>query len=76
MIFRNSERKKKPIHVPIVEKNHRLESAQSAFLDHSKKLVFPYSNQTIRPFEMLSFSSFAFFQLENPFFRKRRVCIR
>ena len=36
----NSEREKKPIHVPIVKKNHRLERAQYAFLDHSKTLIF------------------------------------
>ena len=48
--------------MPIVEKIHRLESAQCAFLDHSKT-HFPYANQTIRAFEMLSF-----LQLENPFF--------
>ena len=38
--FPKSERKKKPIHVPIVEKIHRLESAQCVFLDHPKALVF------------------------------------
>ena len=30
--------KKKPIHVPIIKKIHRLERAQYAFLDHSKTL--------------------------------------
>ena len=39
MIFPNSERKRKPIHVPIFKKIHRLERAQYAFLDHSKTLV-------------------------------------
>ena len=38
--FRNSERKKKPIHVKIVNKIHRLERAQYALLDHSKALDF------------------------------------
>ena len=38
--FHNSERKKSPIHVPIIDKIHRLESAQCAFLDHSKTLGF------------------------------------
>ena len=40
--FFSNEQKKKPIHVPIEKKpkNHRLESAQYAFLDHSKTLVF------------------------------------
>ena len=38
--FPNSEREKKPIHVPIVKKVHRLERVQYAFLDHSKTLVF------------------------------------
>ena len=38
--FPNSERKKKPTHVPIVKKIHFLECAQYAFLDHSKALVF------------------------------------
>ena len=32
----NSERKKKPIHMLIVKKIHRLESAHYALLDHSK----------------------------------------
>ena len=40
MIFPNSERKKKPIHVPVVKKIHRLERAQYAFLNHSKTPVF------------------------------------
>ena len=40
MIFPNSERKKKPIHVSIVKIIHRQERAQYAFLDHSKTLVF------------------------------------
>ena len=40
IIFPNIERKKKAIHAPIVTKNNRLESAQYAFLDHSKTLVF------------------------------------
>ena len=34
------ERKKKPIHVPIVKKIHHLEQTQCAFLDHSKTLGF------------------------------------
>ena len=36
--FPNGEEKKKPIHKPIVKKIHPLESAQYAFLDHSKTL--------------------------------------
>jgi len=36
----NYERKKKPIHVPIFQKNCCLGSTQYAFLDHSKALVF------------------------------------
>ena len=42
MIFPNSERKKKPIHAPII---HRLESTQYASLDHSKPLVFSDVNK-------------------------------
>ena len=38
--FANSKRNKKPIHVPIFKKIHRLEHTQYAFLDHSKTLVF------------------------------------
>ena len=38
-VFPNSERKKNPIHVPIVKKFHRLERAHNAFLDHSKTFV-------------------------------------
>ena len=32
MFFPNSERKKKPIHAPIVKKIHRLEHAQYGFV--------------------------------------------
>ena len=37
--FSKSERKKKPIHVPIVKKVHRLQGSQYALLDHSKSLI-------------------------------------
>ena len=38
--FPNSERKKKPVLVPIVKIIHRLECAWYTFLDHPKTLVF------------------------------------
>ena len=38
--FLRARERKKPIHVPIAKKIHRLERAQYAFLDHSKTLVF------------------------------------
>ena len=37
--FSKSERKKKPIHVPIVKKVHRLQGSQYALLDHSKPSI-------------------------------------
>ena len=68
MIFPKSERKKKPIHVPTLEKIHRLESAQGVFLDHSKALVFSkWEKDNSRFWNALFFSS-AFFQVEKPFF--------
>ena len=68
MIFPNRERKKKPIHVPIVEKIHRLESAQCPFLDHSETLVFSICESDDSYFWNALFFSIAFFQLENTFF--------
>ena len=40
MNFPNSERKKKPIRMPIVKKIHRLERAQYAFV--TKMKIFSY----------------------------------
>ena len=40
IFFSKSEKKKNPIHVPILKKIHCLECTQYAFLDHSKTLVF------------------------------------
>ena len=67
MVFPTSEWKKKPIHVPIAEKIHRLESTQ-------KPLFFACANQTIRAFEMLAFSPLHFSSRKS-IFRKRWVRI-
>ena len=70
--FPNSKRKKKSIHVPIgkVEKFHRLESAQCAFLDYSKTLVFSMCKSG--HFVLLKCFLFlhCIFQLEDTFFVK------
>ena len=70
--FPNSKRKKKPIHVPIgkVEKFHRLESAQCAFLDYSKTLVFSMWESGHFLLLKCFFFLHCIFQLENTFFVK------
>ena len=54
--------------MPIVEEIHRLESAQWAFLDHSKNLVFFICESDDSCFWNAFFFSIAVLQLENPFF--------
>ena len=43
--FSEQREKRKPIHVPIVEKIRRLERAQYVFLDHSKTLFLVTSSK-------------------------------